>query len=55
MEFKIRRNILKNYRDVKITEGNTVIDLGLLNDEERIELASQLKQATDELMEGLET
>ena len=51
MEFDIRN--LYPYLDVKVTEGKTVIDLGLLDDTERRELADQLKRAVDELMKGL--
>ena len=52
MKFSIRKSSL--YLNVKVTEGRTVIDLGLLDDIERRELADQLKQAVDELMEGLD-
>ena len=52
MEFDIRKNT--RYLNVKVTEGRTVIDLGVLDDRERIELARQLKEAIDELLEGID-
>lgn len=52
MEFRIRKNSI--YLDVSIREGGTVIDLGLLDDKERIELARKLEEAVDDLMAGIE-
>ncbi len=48
MKFRIRRN--SNYLDVQITEGSTVINLGLLSDGESRALASDLQEAIDELL-----
>lgn len=51
MEFKIRKN--QRYLDVTVRDGNTVIELGLLDDKERLALARTLEEAIDELTEGL--
>lgn len=56
MEFKIRKNQgARIYLDVQVIDGNTKIDLGLLDDKQRMELASTLTEAAADLLEGLET
>jgi hypothetical protein len=50
MEIKVRKNYL--YKSLKIEEGNTAIDFGLLNAGECIELAAAFKQAAEDLEEG---
>lgn len=53
MELDIRK--CNQYLEVKVKAGNSVIDLGLFDDKERKELALELQQAIDELMNGLDT
>lgn len=52
MEFMIRKN--SKYLDVAVVSGGTIIELGLLDDTERADLAKTLKDAADELMEGID-
>lgn len=54
MEINIKKgNLTQQYRNMQIKEGQTTIDLGILNVQERLSLAKQLIQATNELLEGL--
>ena len=52
MEIKIRNT--GRYLEVKIVYDSTIIDLGLLNDEERKNLASTLEEAAEELRRGID-
>jgi|WetSurMetagenome_2_1015567.scaffolds.fasta_scaffold706440_1 hypothetical protein len=52
MEIDIRR--ASKYKDVTIVQGNTVISMGLLDDQECLELAKSFKQAIYELLESEE-
>jgi hypothetical protein len=52
MEIKIRK--LTAFHEVKISDGSTIIDLGLHNVAERRQLAKALTDAAEELLEGLE-
>jgi len=52
MEFNIKK--CTKYVEVKVREGGTVIELGLLDGNERKELSLQLRQAADEIMDGLD-
>jgi len=44
----------RDYIDVTIKDTGITIDLGLYNKVKRRELAQKLREAADELMEGLE-
>ena len=52
MEILIRKNTI--YLDVKVKYGNTTIEIGLLDDKERKELAQILLGAASELLDGLD-
>jgi hypothetical protein len=52
MEIVIRR--ISKYRGATIVSGSTTIDLGLLDDQECLELAKNFKQAIYELLESKE-
>ena len=54
MEISIRRTASAAYHEVKITDGQTTIDLGLLSDDECSELAETLQEAVDELTRHIE-
>lgn len=45
---------VSDYYRAEITDGSTTMDLGLLDDAERADLANQFREAADELMKGLE-
>lgn len=45
---------VSDYYRAEITDGSTTMDVGLLDDAERADLAKQFREAADELMEGLE-
>jgi hypothetical protein len=47
MRFIIKRNA--DYLDVQVTDGPTTIDLGLLDAQERKQLAETLRTAADDL------
>ena len=51
MDLKIRW--VDKYADVTVREGGTVIEMGLLDEEERIALARALEEAADELTADL--
>jgi hypothetical protein len=42
------------YLEVTVKDGTTTLELGLLDKDERITLASTLSAAVDELLDGLE-
>lgn len=52
MQFKIRE-IGGFYADVIAVEGNTKIELGLLDEKQRRQLADELQSAIDDLLHGL--
>ena len=45
---------VSDYYRAEITDGSTTMDLGVLEDAERADLANQFREAADELMKGLE-
>lgn len=49
MEIKVRRLPGGDYYEVIVSDGRTTMDLGLWNETERKMLASQLRDAADEL------
>lgn len=52
MEFEIRKATLPVHRFVKVTIGQTTIDLGLLTAVEAADLADILRQAAEDLTAG---
>ena len=52
MDIKTRKN--DRFLEVIFVDGNTIIDLGLLDRKERISLARILKEAVDDLIEGID-
>ena len=52
LEIKIKRH--GKFYDVDVRSYNSVIELGFLNEKERRELVQTLREAADELSEGLE-
>lgn len=55
MQFKIREvgSSANHYADVVVIEGGTKIELGLLDKEQRRQLADSLQSAVDDLLSGL--
>ena len=51
---KIQTHRVVPYLDTSVVHGDVHIDLGLLNDDERRELASVLREGADRLCEGLD-
>ena len=51
MEIKVRNTSM--YQEVILSEGSTLISLGLLNDAERKALATIFLNAASELLDGL--